>query len=178
MIEEANKWRHHLIEETAAYDEQLLDKYLEGEEISIDELKAAIRKGCIDNTFVPTLCGSAFKNKGVQRLLDAIIDFLPSPIDVGEVIGYDPNDNEVELKREPNLESPFSALAFKIMTDPFVGRLTYMRVYSGKLDKGSYIYNSNIGKRERVSRILQMHANKREERDEVAAGEIVAVVGL
>ncbi|MDG2164618.1 MAG: elongation factor G, partial [Flavobacteriales bacterium] len=123
-------------------------------------------------------CGSAFKNKGVQRLLDAIVDFLPSPIDVGEVVGYDPNDNEVELKREPNMESPFSALAFKIMTDPFVGRLTYMRVYSGKLDKGSYIYNTNIGKRERVSRILQMHANKREERDEVAAGEIVAVVGL
>ena len=178
MIEEANKWRHHLIEETAAYDEHLLEKYLEGEEISIDELKAAIRKGCIDNTFVPTLCGSAFKNKGVQRLLDAIIDFLPSPIDVGEVVGYDPNDNEIELKREPNMESPFSALAFKIMTDPFVGRLTYMRVYSGKLDKGSYIYNSNIGKRERVSRILQMHANKREERNEVAAGEIVAVVGL
>jgi len=178
MVEEANKWRHLLIEETATYDEHLLEKYLEGEEISVDELKAAIRKGCIDNTFVPTLCGSAFKNKGVQRLLDAIVDFLPSPIDVGEVVGYDPNDNEVELKREPNMESPFSALAFKIMTDPFVGRLTYMRVYSGKLDKGSYIYNTNIGKRERVSRILQMHANKREERDEVAAGEIVAVVGL
>ncbi|MBI66447.1 MAG: elongation factor G [Candidatus Marinimicrobia bacterium] len=178
MVDEANKWRHHLIEETAAYDEHLLEKYLEGEEISVDEIKAAVRKGCIDNTFVPTLCGSAFKNKGVQRLLDAIVDFLPSPIDVGEVVGYDPNDNEVELKRKPNMESPFSALAFKIMTDPFVGRLTYMRVYSGKLDKGSYIYNSNIGKRERVSRILQMHANKREERDEVAAGEIVAVVGL
>ena len=178
MVEEANKWRHHLIEETAAYDEHLLEKYLEGDEISTDEIKAAIRKGCIDNTFVPTLCGSAFKNKGVQRLLDAIVDFLPSPLDIGEVIGYDPNDNEIELKRESSLESPFSALAFKIMTDPFVGRLTYMRVYSGKLDKGSYIYNSNIGKRERVSRILQMHANKREERDEVAAGEIVAVVGL
>ena len=178
MVDEANKWRHHLIEETAAYDEHLLEKYLEGEEISVDEIKAAIRKGCIDNTFIPTLCGSAFKNKGVQRLLDAIVDFLPSPIDIGEVLGYDPNDNEVELKRKPNMESPFSALAFKIMTDPFVGRLTYMRVYSGKLDKGSYIYNSNIGKRERVSRILQMHANKREERDEVAAGDIVAVVGL
>ena len=178
MVDEANKWRHHLIEETAAYDEHLLEKYLEGEEISVDEIKAAIRKGCIDNTFIPTLCGSAFKNKGVQRLLDAIVDFLPSPIDVGEVVGYDPNDNEVELKRKPNMESPFSALAFKIMTDPFVGRLTYMRVYSGKLDKGSYVYNSNIGKRERVSRILQMHANKREERDEVAAGDIVAVVGL
>ena len=178
MVDEANKWRHHLIEETAAYDEHLLEKYLEGEEISVDEIKAAIRKGCIDNTFIPTLCGSAFKNKGVQRLLDAVVDFLPSPIDVGEVLGYDPNDNEVELKRKPNMESPFSALAFKIMTDPFVGRLTYMRVYSGKLDKGSYIYNSNIGKRERVSRILQMHANKREERDEVAAGDIVAVVGL
>ena len=178
MVDEANKWRHHLIEETAAYDEHLLEKYLEGEEISVDEIKAAIRKGCIDNTFIPTLCGSAFKNKGVQRLLDAVVDFLPSPIDIGEVLGYDPNDNEVELKRKPNMESPFSALAFKIMTDPFVGRLTYMRVYSGKLDKGSYIYNSNIGKRERVSRILQMHANKREERDEVAAGDIVAVVGL
>ena len=178
MVDEANKWRHHLIEETAAYDEHLLEKYLDGKDISIDELKTAIRKGCIDNTFVPTLCGSAFKNKGVQRLLDAIVDFLPSPVDVGEVLGYDPNDNDIELKREPNTDSPFSALAFKIMTDPFVGRLTYMRVYSGRLDKGSYVYNSNIGKRERVSRILQMHANKREERDAVAAGEIVAVVGL
>jgi len=178
MLEEAEKWRHHLIEETATYDEHLMEKYLEEEEISIDELKAAIRKGCLDNTFIPTLCGSAFKNKGVQRLLDAVLDFMPSPQDIGSVNGLDPNDSDVELTRDVNPEAPFSALAFKIMTDPYVGKLTYMRVYSGSLDKGSYIYNPNTDKRERISRILLMHANKREELDVVSAGEIVAAVGL
>jgi len=178
MMEEAEKWRHHLIEETASYDEHLMEKYLEEEEITVDELKAAIRKGCLDNTFIPTLCGSAFKNKGVQRLLDAVIDFMPSPKDLEAVIGLDPQDSDVELRRDVSSDAPFSALAFKIMTDPYVGKLTYMRVYSGSLNKGSYVFNPNSGKRERISRILLMHANKREELEMVSAGEIVAAVGL
>jgi elongation factor G len=178
MLEEAEKWRHHLIEETASYEEDLLEKYLAEEEITQDELKAAIRKGCLDNTFVPTLCGSAFKNKGVQRLLDAVVDFLPSPLDIGEIIGHDPDDSDVEMTRMPSEDEPFSALAFKVMTDPYVGKLTFMRVYSGSLEAGSYVANPNTGKRERISRILLMHANKREELDRVSAGEIVAAVGL
>ena len=178
MVEEAEKWRHHLIEETASYDDTLMDKYLNDQEISVQELRAAIRKGCIDNTFVPTLCGSAFKNKGVQRLLDSVVNLLPSPLDIGSVVGLDPKDNDVEKNRKPDLEEPFSALAFKIMTDPYVGKLTYMRVYSGRLDAGSYVYNPGSGKRERISRILLMHSNKREERESVSAGEIVAAVGL
>ena len=178
LLEEANKWRHHLIEETATYDEHLMEKYLSDEEISVDEIKAAVRRGCLDNTFIPTFCGSAFKNKGIQRLLDAVIDFLPSPLDIPSVNGIDPKNSDIELSRETNEKAPFSALAFKIMTDPYVGRLTYLRVYSGLLKKGSYVYNPNIGKRERISRILQMHANKREELNEVSAGQIVGVVGL
>ena len=178
MLEEAEKWRHHLIEETATYDEHLMEKYLEEKEITVDELKAAIRKGCLDNTFIPTFCGSAFKNKGVQRLLDAVIDFMPSPQDVVAINGLDPKDSDIKLSREVNSDAPFSALAFKIVTDPYVGKLTYMRVYSGALNKGSYIYNPNANKRERISRILLMHANKREELDKVSAGEIVAAVGL
>ena len=178
MLEEAEKWRHHLIEETATYDEHLMEKYLEEKEITVDELKAAIRKGCLDNTFIPTFCGSAFKNKGVQRLLDAVIDFMPSPQDVDAINGLDPKDSDINLSREVNLDAPFSALAFKIVTDSYVGKLTYMRVYSGALNKGSYIYNPNANKRERISRILLMHANKREELDKVSAGEIVAAVGL
>ena len=178
LLEEANKWRHHLIEETATYDEHLMEKYLADEEISANEIKAAVRRGCLDNTFTPTFCGSAFKNKGIQRLLDAVIDFLPSPLDIPSVNGIDPKNSDIELSRETNEKAPFSALAFKIMTDPYVGRLTYLRVYSGFLKKGSYVYNPNIGKRERISRILQMHANKREELNEVSAGQIVGVVGL
>jgi len=178
MVEEAEKWRHHLIEETASYDEHLLEKYLDEKEITEDELKAAIRKGCLDNTFVPTLCGSAFKNKGVQRLLDAVNDFLPSPLDIGSIYGYDPNDSDVVMTREPSVDDSFSALAFKVMTDPYVGKLTFMRVYSGSLNAGSYVANPNTGKRERISRILLMHANKREELEKVSAGEIVAAVGL
>ena len=178
LLEEANKWRHHLIEETATYDEHLMEKYLSDEEISVDEIKAAVRRGCLDNTFIPTFCGSAFKNKGIQRLLDAVIDFLPSPLDIPSVNGIDPKNSDIELSRETNEKAPFSALAFKIMTDPYIGRLTYLRVYSGLLKKGSYVYNPNIGKRERISRILQMHANKREELNEVSAGQIVGVVGL
>ena len=178
MKDEAIKWRHHLIEETATYDEHLMEKYLNDEEISVQELKDAIRKGCLDNTFVPTLCGSAFKNKGVQRLLDAIINLLPSPMDIGSIKGSDPDDSDTERNRDPKDDEPFSALAFKIMTDPYVGKLTYMRVYSGRLDAGSYVYNPTSRKRERISRILLMHSNKREERDAVSTGEIVAAVGL
>jgi len=178
MIEEAQKWRHHLIEETASYDEHLMEKYLNEEEITVDELRAAIRKGCLDNTFVPTLCGSAFKNKGVQRLLDAIVNLLPSPADIGSVKGTNPDDSDLEITRTPGDDEPFSALAFKIMTDPFVGKLTYMRVYSGRLNAGSYVYNPTSRKRERISRVLLMHSNKREERDFVSTGEIVAAVGL
>ena len=178
MKEDAEKWRHHLIEEIATYDEHLMEKYLADEEISVSEIITAIRKGCVDNTFVPTLCGSAFKNKGVQRLLDAIVNLLPSPLDIGEVDGLNPDDTDVVITRDPKDDEPFSALAFKIITDPYVGKLTYMRVYSGKLKAGSYIFNPNSGKRERISRILLMHSNKREERDSVTAGEIVAAVGL
>ena len=178
MKEDAEKWRHHLIEEIATYDEHLMEKYLADEEISVSEIIAAIRKGCVDNTFVPTLCGSAFKNKGVQRLLDAIVNLLPSPLDIGAVDGLNPDDTDVVVTRDPKDDEPFSALAFKIITDPYVGKLTYMRVYSGKLKAGSYIFNPNSGKRERISRILLMHSNKREERDSVTTGEIVAAVGL
>lgn len=178
MKDEAEKWRHHLIEETASYDEHLLEKYIGEEDITTDELKSAIRKGCLDNTFVPTLCGSAFKNKGVQRLLDAVNDFLPSPLDIGAINGFDPRDSDIEMSREPSDDEPFSALAFKVMTDPYVGKLTFMRVYSGSLNAGSYVSNPNTGKRERISRILLMHANKREELEKVSAGEIVAAVGL
>ena len=178
MLEVAEKWRKHLIEETATYDENLLEKFVSDDEISTYELKIAIRKGCLDNTFIPMLCGSAFKNKGVQRLLDGVVDFLPSPVDIDEVKGTDPKDSDIELVRKPDINEPFSALAFKIMTDPYVGKLTYMRVYSGRLESGSYVYNPNSGKKERISRVLLMHSNKREDRDAVEAGEIVAAVGL
>jgi elongation factor G len=178
LLDDAEKWRHHLIEEAATYDDGLMEKYLADEEISVEELKKSIRKGCLDNTFIPIFCGSAFKNKGVQRLLDAVVDFLPTPEDVGEVQGFDNKDSDIALIRKPNIKEPFSALAFKIMTDPYVGRLTYIRVYSGELKKGSYVFNSNTGKRERISRLLMMHANKREDVNEVRAGEIVAAVGL
>ena len=178
LKEDAEKWRHQLIEEIATYDEHLMEKYLADEEISVSEIIAAIRKGCLDNTFVPTLCGSAFKNKGVQRLLDAIVNLLPSPLDIGAVDGLNPDDTDVAITRDPKDDEPFSALAFKIITDPYVGKLIYIRVYSGNLKAGSYVYNPNSGKRERISRILLMHSNKREERDSVSAGEIVAAVGL
>jgi elongation factor G len=178
MLENAKKWRHHLIEETATYDEVLMEKYLNDEDINSDELRSAIRKGCLDNTFIPTFCGSAFKNKGVQRLLDAVVNLLPSPLDVSIIKGLDPDDPDRSIKRLPQNDEPFSALAFKIMTDPYVGKLTYMRVYSGKLNAGSYVYNPTSGKRERISRVLLMHSNKREERDSVSTGEIVAAVGL
>lgn len=178
MNAEAEKARHHLVEECATYDEKLLVKYLAGEEITEDEIKGALRKGCLDNAFIPVLCGSAFKNKGIQRLLDAIVDFLPSPLDKAEVIGHAPEDSDILLSRAPSTEEPFSALAFKIMTDPYVGRLTFFRVYSGVLTSGSSVLNTATGRKERIGRLLLMHANKREERKSVSAGEIAAAVGL
>ena len=178
LKEKADKWREHLLEEAASNDEELMEKYLEGEEISAEDLKPAIRKSCVSGDIVPMLCGSAFKNKGVQSLLDYIIEFLPSPVDVGEIAGCDVDDKEKEVKRKPSDDEPFSALAFKIMTDPFVGRLTFVRVYSGKISKGEKIFNPNSGKMERISRLMLMHSNKREDRDAIYTGEIAGIVGL
>ncbi|PPA68600.1 elongation factor G [Jeotgalibacillus proteolyticus] len=175
--EQAEEYRGKLIEAAADLDEDLMMKYLEGEEITIDELKAAIRKGTVNVEFYPVICGSAFKNKGVQLLLDAVIDYLPSPLDVESIKGHVP-DSEEEVSRPPSDEEPFAALAFKVMTDPYVGKLTFFRVYSGVLQSGSYVQNASKGKRERVGRILQMHANSREEIAEVYAGDIAAAVGL
>tara|TARA_B100001094_G_scaffold79295_1_gene75564 strand:- start:45 stop:2132 length:2088 start_codon:yes stop_codon:yes gene_type:complete len=178
LKEVSDKYRLFLIEEVASYDDSLMEKYLEGQEISPDEMKVAIRKATIDGSMVPTLCGSAFKNKGVQRTLDAVIDFLPSPIDVGVTKGTHPDDQETSIDRQPNDNEPFSAIAFKIMTDPFVGKLTFFRVYSGTISTGDFIFNSNSQKKERVGRLMLMHSNKREERKTVNTGEIAAVVGL
>jgi elongation factor G len=178
LVEEAEKARHYLVEEAASFDEHLIEKYLAEEEITPDEIKNAIRRGCIENAFIPVLCGSAFKNKGIQRLLDAVVDYIPSPIEIPEVIGHTPEDSDILLARKPTVEDPFSALAFKIMTDPYVGRLTFLRVYSGELKSGTNVMNANNNRKERIGRILMMHANKREERKSLSAGEIVAVVGL
>ncbi len=169
--------RHFLIESVCDTDEDLMMKYLEGEEIADDELKAALRRATISGSIVPVLCGSAFKNKGVQAMLDAVLDYLPSPVDVPPVAGADP-DSGVELVRHSDDGEPFSALAFKIMTDPFVGQLTFFRVYSGVLNAGSTVMNPGRGQRERIGRILQMHANERHEIKEVLAGDIAAAVGL
>ena len=173
----AEEWREKLVEAVAETDEALMERYLEGEEISEAELKAAIRKATCAVEFYPVLCGSAFKNKGVQLMLDAVVDYLPSPLDVPSIKGVDPNTDQ-ETERHSSDEEPFSALAFKVMTDPFVGRLTFFRVYSGTLQSGSYVKNSTKGKRERVGRILQMHANSRQEIPEVFSGDIAAAVGL
>ena len=173
----AEEWREKLVEAVAETDEALMERYLEGEEISEAELKEAIRKATCAAEFYPVLCGSAFKNKGVQLMLDAVVDYLPSPLDVPAIKGIDPN-TDAEVERHSSDEEPFSALAFKVMTDPFVGRLTFFRVYSGTLQSGSYVKNSTKGKRERVGRILQMHANSRQEIPEVFSGDIAAAVGL
>ena len=173
----AEEWREKLVEAVAETDEELMERYLEGDEISEAELKAAIRKATCAVEFYPVLCGSAFKNKGVQLMLDAVVDYLPSPLDVPSIKGVDPNTDQ-EVERHSSDEEPFSALAFKVMTDPFVGRLTFFRVYSGTLQSGSYVKNSTKGKRERVGRILQMHANSRQEIPEVFSGDIAAAVGL
>ena len=178
MKEDADKWRLHLFEEVATYDEVLMEKYLSNEPLLPAEIKNAIRKATLDGSMIPTLCGSAFKNKGVQRTLDAVIDFLPSPIDVGAVKGFDLEVIDKEITRKPDDTEPFSALAFKIMTDPYVGRLTFFRVYSGKISTGEFILNPNTRKKERVGRLMLMHSNKREERKTVTTGEIAAIVGL
>ena len=176
-LDQAQEYREKLIEAVAETDEELMMKYLEGEEITNEELKAGIRKATINVEFFPVLCGSAFKNKGVQLMLDAVIDYLPSPLDIPAIKGINP-DTEEEETRPASDEEPFAALAFKIMTDPFVGRLTFFRVYSGVLQSGSYVLNTSKGKRERIGRILQMHANSRQEIDTVYSGDIAAAVGL
>ena len=175
--DQAEEYREKLIEAVAEFDEEFMEKYLGGEEITIDELKAAIRKATLSVEFFPVVCGSAFKYKGVQPMLDAVVEYLPSPLDVPAIKGIDPNTDE-EVERHSSDEEPFAALAFKVMTDPFVGKLTFFRVYSGILSSGSYVKNSTKGKRERVGRILQMHANTRNEIAEVYAGDIAAAVGL
>ena len=175
--DQANEYREKLIEAVAETDEDLMMKYLEGEEITNEELKAAIRRATINVEFFPVLCGSAFKNKGVQLMLDAVIDYLPSPLDIPAIKGVNPDTDEEET-RPASDDEPFAALAFKIMTDPFVGRLTFIRVYSGILQSGSYVMNTSKGKRERIGRILQMHANSRHEIEQVYAGDIAAAIGL
>src|SRR3954469_1126295 len=174
----AEEYHEKLVEAVAELEEELMEKYLGGEEITKEELKSAIRKGTVNVEFYPVICGSAFKNKGVQLMLDAVIDYLPSPLDVPAIKGHAVDDEEEIVERHSNDDEPFSALAFKVMTDPYVGKLTFFRVYSGTLESGSYVQNSTKGKRERVGRILQMHANSRKEISEVHAGDIAAAVGL
>ncbi|MGZ3496810.1 MAG: elongation factor G [Vulcanimicrobiaceae bacterium] len=176
LKELAMKWRQELVEAIAEQDDELLEMFFEGKELPIDRMKEALRKATIAGTVLPMLCGSAFKNKGVQPLLDAIVEFLPSPLDAKPIIGKDPKSGD-EIIRKPDDSEPFAALAFKIATDPY-GNLTYFRVYSGTLQKGSYVYNSRSGKKERIGRILRMHANHREDIDSIAAGDIAAAVGL
>jgi len=169
--------RQEMIEAASDADEDLMMKIIDDEEITIDEIKSALRKGCIACQFTPVICGASFKNKGVQQMLDAVVDFLPSPLDIPPVQGTDVKTGE-EIIRKTDVAEPFAALAFKVMTDPFVGKLTYFRVYSGKLDSGSYVLNSTKGKKERIGRLLQMHANSREDVEAAVAGDIVAAVGL
>ena len=176
FMEDAELYREQLVESVSNLDEELMMKYLEGEEISVEELKAAIRRATINVEFFPVLCGTAFKNKGVQLMLDAVIDYLPAPIDIASIKGTLEDGEEAE--RHSSDEEPFAALAFKVMTDPFVGKLTFFRVYSGVISSGTYVLNSTKGKRERVGRILQMHANTRQEISECYAGDIAAAVGL
>ncbi len=177
MKELAQEYRTKLLEAIAEQDDGLMIKYLEGEEISVEEIKQVIRKATIDVKMIPVVCGSSYKNKGVQPLLDAVVDYLPSPTDIPPILGVDPNTNE-DIERHSREEEPTSALAFKIMTDPYVGKLAFIRVYSGVMKSGSYVYNATKGKRERIGRLLRMHANQREELSEAYAGDIIAVVGL
>ena len=177
MMDLAEEWREKLIESVAECDEELMMKFLDGEELTIDEIKKTIRQETIACRMIPMLCGSAYRNKGVQMMLDAVIDYMPSPLDIPAIKGVNPDTGEEDC-RPADDNAPFSALAFKIMTDPFVGKLAFFRVYSGTLDSGSHIYNSTKGKKGRIGRILQMHANKREEIDKVYSGDIAAAVGL
>jgi elongation factor G len=176
--QQAHDYQQALLEAVADYNDTLLEKFLEDEVIEEEEIRAAIRQATLDNAMVPVFCGSSYKNKGVQKLMDGVVDYLPSPLDVPPVEGVVPDHEHQRIERAPEEDAPFSALAFKIMTDPYVGRLTFFRVYSGKLDAGSYVYNPRTNRKERLGRILQMHANKREELDAVYAGEIGAAVGL
>jgi elongation factor G len=178
LKDKVEELRHELVEAAVEFDEELLTLYLDGHDPSEAELRAAIRKATIAGAMTPVLCGTAFKNKGVQQLLNSVIDFLPSPMDVPSITGHEPRHEDNIIERQPSDEEPFAALAFKIMTDPYVGKLTYFRVYSGSLPAGSYVYNSTKDKRERVGRLLQMHANRREEIEEVYAGDIAAAIGL
>ncbi|MDR2257065.1 MAG: elongation factor G [Arthrobacter sp.] len=174
----AEEYRAKLVEQVAESSDELMEKYLEGEELSIDELKAGIRKLTITSAAYPVFCGSAFKNRGVQPMLDAVIDFLPSPLDVPDMVGHDPKNEEIELVRKPSEDEPFSALAFKIAAHPFFGQLTFVRVYSGHLDSGAQVLNSTKQKKERVGKLFQMHANKEQPVEELHAGHIYAVIGL
>ena len=176
LKDEAEARRADLIETVAEYDDEVMEKYLEGEELTVEEIKKCIRKGTLEVKFFPVMCGTALGNKGIKLLLDAVIDYLPSPLDIESIKGTDLNGNEVE--RHPSDDQPFAALAFKVMTDPFVGRLTFFRVYSGKLSSGSYVLNSTKDEKERIGRILLMHANNRSEISEVFTGDIAAAVGL
>ncbi len=177
MVEIVEKYRNILIEAVAEQDENLMNKYLEGEELTVEDIRAGIRKATIAVEMIPVTCGSSYRNKGVQKLLDAVVDYMPSPLDVPAISGVTP-DGETELERPADDDGPFSALAFKIMADPYVGKLCFFRVYSGKLNSGSYVLNSTKNKRERVGRLLQMHANHREDIDTVYSGDIAAIVGL
>ncbi|MFQ5530399.1 MAG: elongation factor G, partial [Gemmatimonadota bacterium] len=178
LHEKAKQLRHELVEAAVEHDEELLEHYLEGAELGEHEVRRAVRNATLAGAITPVLCGASFKNKGVQRLLDSVIDYLPSPLEVPPVTGHLPNHDETFEDRSADDKAPFSALAFKIMTDPYVGRLTYFRVYSGTLEAGSHILNATQDRKERVSRLLQMHANKRQEVGEMRAGDIGAAIGL
>ena len=177
LADDAEMYRRELVEAAAEQNDELMMKFIEDEELTLDEIKDAIRKACIANSITPVVCGASFKNKGVQPLLDAVVDYLPSPLDIPAIKGIDTDNDEI-VERPADPDAPFAALAFKVMTDPFVGRLTYFRVYSGTLSSGSYVQNSTKGHKERIGRLLQMHANHREDIDVVSAGDIVAAVGL
>jgi len=178
LVEKAAEYREKLLETVAESDEALMEKYFGGEELTIEEIKGAIRKMTVASELYPVLCGSAFKNKGVQPMLDAVIDYLPNPLDIGEVIGHKLGDEEVEITRKPSKEEPFSALAFKIAAHPFFGKLTFVRVYSGRIDPGAQVLNATKGKKERIGKLFQMHANKENPVDEAVAGHIYAMIGL
>ncbi|MGO2139541.1 MAG: elongation factor G [Leucobacter sp.] len=178
LVEKAKEYREKLVETVAETDDALLEKFFGGEEISVDEIKAGIRKLVVNNEIYPVYCGSAFKNRGIQPMLDAVVDFLPNPLDVGAIEAHDPRDESIVIERLPKADQPFSALAFKVAVHPFFGRLTYVRVYSGSLESGAQVINSTKGRKERIGKIFQMHANKENPVDELMAGNIYAVIGL
>jgi elongation factor G len=178
MLEEAKAKRAEMIEKLADIDDSIMELFMEEKEPSREQIIAAIRKGTVNFSVVPVIMGSAFKNKGVQQMLDAVVRYLPSPLEVGAIKGFKQGDPSVEIDRAPSEDEPFSALAFKIMSDPHLGKLTYIRIYSGKLEPGTSVLNATKDRRERIGKIYQMHANKREERESATAGLIVAVMGL